>query len=573
MKLSTKHLFLQGIFLLTLISFANAQPTINWAAHCGNSGSDKSLDVSLDQAGNLYTCGYYNNDGYFGSIYLNPGMSSKEAFITRLDANGNFIWAVSGGGYFDDRTLGLCNDPQGNVIATGTYWSNSTFGPFSLNGSADHVFVVKIDPNGNFLWATTGGSSGDDHGYDLVTDPQGNIFITGYLSNHYGPTPGTATFGTLPTFTVFDSIAFVARMSPSGVWQWVKTFGGTDVERDNDIALDSLGNVYVAGGFYGTKSFGPVSLTSTNNSRDIFVIKYDANGNFVWVTTAGDTLDDRANGITIDHEQHLYITGEFRDHVIFGDDTLNNYGGPSGRDIFVGRMDLNGNWLWAKRAGSTNGSDAGRAITVNRNGNIFVTGQCKGLVKFGNDTVFHTGSDSIQAFVAAIDSLGDWKWAMHCGGPLEDRGYGIEADSACKLYFCGYYDTPGGQFGSQSLTTYGRKDGFMARIDGGCFTYAAPDAIEDAVADECAPFLPSVFSPGGSGCISVLDGWCVESMKCVIFNSWGQTVYQTKDPLFCWDGRATNGNVLATGMYYYVYEGTLESGKNIVRKGKIAVIR
>jgi hypothetical protein len=573
MKLSTKHLFLQGIFLLAILSFAKAQPIINWAAHCGGIESDKSLDVSVDQAGNLYTSGYYNNAGFFGSIYLNPGTASKEAFVTRMGPSGGFVWAVSGGGYFDDRTLGLCNDPQGNVIATGTYWSNSTFGPFSLNGSADHVFVVKIDLNGNFLWATTGGSSGDDHGYDLVTDPQGNIFITGYLSNHYGPTPGTATFGTLPSFTVHDSIAFVARLSPTGVWQWVKTFGGTDVEHDNDIAIDSLGNVYVVGGFYGTKSFGPVSLTSTNNSRDIFVVKYDANGNFVWVTTTGDTLDDRANGITIDHEQHIYITGEFRDHVIFGADTLNNYGGPSGRDIFVGRMDLNGNWVWAKRAGSTSGGDAGRAITVNRNGNIFVTGQCRGLVKFGNDTIFHTGSDSIQAFVAAIDSLGDWKWALHCGGPLEDRGYGIVADSACRLYFCGYYDMPNGQFGPHSLTTNGRKDGFMARIDGGCFTYEAPDAIEDEVADECAPRLPSVFSPNGSGCISVLDGWCVESMKCMIFNSWGQTVYQTKDPLFCWDGTSTNGTTLATGMYYYVYEATLESGKNIVSKGKIAVIR
>lgn len=573
MKISSRQFFFAGIFLFVLASFLNAQsPTVNWITHCGsNSGSDKTLDVSLDQAGNIYACGYFNDEGYFDTIHLTA--FNKQAFVTKLDANGNFVWAISGGSGLDDRALGLCTDPQGNIIATGTYWSNATFGSFNIGGSADHVFVVKIDPNGNFLWATPGGSSGDDHGYDVVTDAQGNIFVTGYLSNHYGPSPGTSSFPNLAPFTVLDSIAFVGRMSPSGVWQWVKTFGGTDVERDNDIALDSLGNIYVVGGFYGTKTFGPVSLTSSNNSRDIFVVKYDANGNFIWVTTAGDTLDDRANGIAIDHEQHIYITGEFRDHVLFGSDTLNNYGGPSGRDIFVARMDLNGNWVWAKRAGSTGGSDAGRAITVNRDGNIFVTGQCKGLVKFGNDTTFQTGADSIQVFVAAIDSLGDWKWAMQGGSPLEDRGYGIEADTTCKLYFCGYYDMPSMQFGPHTDTSYGRKDGFIGRIDGGCFTYSIPDAIEDAVADECSPVFQGAFSPNGSGCISALDAWCVESMQCVFYNCWGQAVYQTKDPEFCWAATDVNGNALATGVYFYVYEGTLESGKKITRRGKIAVMR
>jgi gliding motility-associated-like protein len=189
--------------------------------------------------------------------------------------------------------------------------------------------------------------------------------------------------------------------------------------------------------------------------------------------------------------------------------------------------------------------------------------------------MFHTGSDSIQAFVAAIDSLGDWKWAMHAGGPLEDRGYGIEADSACRLYFCGYFDVPSALFGTDTVTSFGRKDGFVARIDGGCFDYI-PDAIEPVVLDECNPTLPNVFTPNGDGindCISVSNEGCIESMKCVFYNRWGQLVYESSEKGFCWDSRNINGALVPAGTYFYVYEGELRNGKSIVRKGQITILR
>ena len=555
---------------------AQQTTTIPWAVNCGNTSSDKALDVSLGADGNVFVSGYFNDNGIFGPISLLPNAYSKEAFVTCLDPAGNFVWAVSGGGNFDDRGLGLANDPQGNVLVTGTYWSSCNFGPINLNGSADHIFLVKIDPNGNFMWGVTGGSDGDDHGYDIVTDPQGNIYMTGYLSNHYFWGIGTAVFGNLPTFQVYDSIAFVAKLDPAGTWQWVQTFGGTDVERDNDLVIDSLGNVYVAGGFYGTKQFGPNTLTSTNGSRDIFVIKYDAAGNFQWVKTTGDSLDDRANGITIDAQQNLYVTGEFRDHVPFGPDTLNNYGGPNGRDIFVARMTTAGSWVWAKRAGSTSGGDAGRAITCDTKGNVFVTGQCKGTVKFGNDTIFATGTDSVQAFVAAIDTSGDWIWALQAGGPLEDRGYGIAVDTSCAIYFCGYFDQSG-QFGSNSLTTYGRKDGFIARIDGGCFVNDPPDttAVPPPPA-ECTAIIPNVFTPNADGMndlLGISDPSCITEMRWEIFNRWGQPVFFSSDPSMTWNGTGKGGEVLSEGVYYYAFEASFANGGQVARKGYVSLYR
>jgi gliding motility-associated-like protein len=566
--------------LLLILSFLfptlgkTQTPTFDWAVQCGNTSADKTLDVATDVNGNLYACGFFNGNGTFGNIQLTPNSGNKDAFVARLDSSGNFLWAISANSGLDDRTLGLCTDHDGNVIATGTYWANITFGTTTLTGSADHPFVIKLDPMGNYIWAIQGGSSGDDHGFDVAVDPQNDIMITGYMSDHYWWAANTGVFGNIPPFPVIDSVAFVAKISSGGTWMWVETFGGTDVERDNDLVVDAAGNVYVAGGFYGTKTFGNTTLTSINGSRDIFVVKYDNAGNFQWVVTTGDSLDDRANGICIDAQQHMYITGEFRDKVPFGSDTLNNHGGPSGRDIFVAMMDTSGNWHWAKRAGSNGGGDVGRAITVNHLGNIFVTGQCKGTVHFGNDTTFATGADSIQVFVAGMDTLGDWKWAMQGGGPLEDRGYGIAVDSSCRLYACGYFDIPSASFFPHSLSAYGRKDGFILRVNNGCFDYnqvPPPDSIPF-----CDVYLPNVFTPNAdmrNDELMMHDPQCIQQMTWTIYNRWGERVTSIADPNKAWDGKDQSGNPVSDGTYYYVLTGAYTNGEPINLTGFFTIIR
>lgn len=576
-----RYFFIAALFACCNLS-AQA-PVWNWAVNCGNTSSDKALDVQVADDGYVYSCGYFNDNGIFGPIQLTPNAVSKEAFLTKLDSSGNFIWARSGGGYFDDRALGLTIDPQGNIIITGTFWSNISFGSYTLGGSADHVFVVKYDPAGNIIWATAGGGQGDDHGYDMVTDSAGNIFITGYLSTHYGPPVCNSMFGSLPPFSYTDSIAFVARMSSAGQWVWVKTFDGTDVQRDNDIAIDSAGNVYVCGGFYGTnRQFGSASINSVAGSRDIYVVKYDANGNFIWVKSTGDSLDDRANGIIVGADQKLYITGEFRDHVPFGPDTLNNNGGPNGKDIFVAKMDLDGNWIWAKKAGSNSGSESGRAIVENNKHNIFITGQCKGNVNFGNDTSFSTGTDSVQIFVAGIDTTGDWKWAVQCGGAIEDRGYGITTDSACRIYFCGYFDWAPASFGPNTVTSYGAKDGFIARLSETCFDYEedsiiiVPPPPPSPSPGDCPLAISNIYSPNGDGINDVLtiqNDTCIEYGSWYIYNRWGNLVYYTTELQAGWPATDNSGKPVSEGVYYYILDVVKTGPEHEILKGFIHVIR
>lgn len=571
----THRYFLTLAFCCFVYCLSAQSPLWNWETNCGSSSSDKALDVALGSDGSIYSCGFFNNAGQFGTIALTNNSYSKDAFIAKQDKYGNYLWARSVNSGLDDRALGVTVDKDDNVIICGTFWSSMQVGPYYLSGSADSPFIIKYDENGNLLWAVTGGGNGDDHAFDMVTDNSGNIFVTGFLSTHYGPPVCTAAFGALPQFSYSDSIGFIAKLSATGVWQWVHTFDGTDVQRDNDIAIDAQGGLYVCGGFYGSNNyFGPIPLSSIANSRDIFVTKYDANGNFQWVNQVGGYADDRANGITYGADGFLYLTGEFRAEIYFDGDTLNNNGGPGGKDIFVAKMDINGGWKWASKAGSDSGGESGRAITSTNNHCVYITGQCKGAnVAFGDSISLNTGTDSTQIFVAGIDTAGKWRWAVQAGGIGEDRGYGVAADDSCMVYFCGYFSAPACTLGQFIQNTYGSKDGIVARLDVTCFNYTSDSLTHVETHDGmCAPYLPSFLSVNSDvDYVSVQNGACLTEGTLTIYNLWGQPVFATQNLNARWYGTATNGGMLPGGTYFYVIQST--EGADITATGKVMLVR
>ncbi len=477
-----KKKLLLALWCLFFISVQSQ--TFQWAKQAGGPLSDKSQAIDIDDVGNSYIGGFYNVGQpaavtvSFGGI--NPQTNwGKEGFLSKVDKNGNFVWVREAIGGYDERVLGVHVDRVNNFIyATGTTWGWGTpdndinFGSCfddNIYGQYDQIFLGKFDVNGNCQWLVTAGGDSDDHGFDITTDYWGNVYLAGFISDaNWNATP--AAFGSIMVNAPLgDSLAFVAKLNSNGIFQWVRTFGGCDSERDNKIESDSAGNVYVTGGFYGTKSFGTTTLTAADH--DIFVVKYDKNGNFQWVRTAGSPLDDRANSICIDQAQQVYITGEFRDYCVFGTDTLNNNGGPGGRDIFVAKLTAAGNWKWAKKAGSSAGGERGNGICTNNKGNIFVTGTFADTAKFGNNiSLISAPTVTVDVFVAGIDSLGKWRWAVKGGGMNEDKGNGIACDDSCYVYTTGWFDGAA-TFGANSLTSYGSKDAYVARIKSDCFTY------------------------------------------------------------------------------------------------------
>jgi len=577
---SKTAILLAGFLLFSLSSFAQSW---GWGIKGGGNLSDKACKMVMDAAGNSYVTGYYNEEATFGSIVIPfTNFHSKEVFVAKIDPNGNYLWVRTGENYYDDRGLGICLDPLGNVIVTGTCWGGLNFGTMTTTNSTaytDQIYVLKLDNNGNDVWLISAGVDeteshySDDHGHSVVSDPSGNIFITGFISNHTSMA-NQAHFGTLNIpIGIEDSLAFVGKLSSAGTWQWVRTFDGEDGSRDNRIALDANNYVYVVGGFRGTKTFGTSTISSVG-ATDVFVVKYDENGNYIYVQRAGSTYDDRADDIVIGPDNHAYITGEFRDKAGFGLDSINNNGGAGGKDIFVARMALDGTWNWAKKAGSNGGSDRGCGITMNNKYNIFVTGQFRGDATFGNTIALSSGTDSVQVFVAAIDTLGKWRWALQGGGPVEDRGTSIACDTLCNVAICGYYSNSA-SFGGITLPGDVKKDIFVAKISDACFGYA-PTPEEPVLPTDyyCTFLLSNVFSPNGDGIndeYAFTSNCNAKSVTINIVNRWGVIVYENNDPLKNWDGKDQHGMEVSDGVYFYSIKADLANGKNEFASGFIQV--
>jgi hypothetical protein len=399
--------------------------------------------------------GYFENATTFGSTTI-TSIGGSDIYAAKCDPAGNWLWAVQAGSSSSDYGWDIEVDSGGNVYITGYFRNTADFGSTSLTSYGGYdTYAAKLDPDGNWLWVVQAGGTGDDMGYGIAADPQGNALITGKFL-------GTATFGTTVLSSLGFSEIYVAKLDGSGNWQWVEHAGGTNVDEGHAIASDSQGNVYLTGIFRGTSTFGATGLTS-NGYNDVFTAKLDAAGNWLWAARGGGdngTYGDQAYGIAVDPSGNAYVTGYYYGIGSFGDSSFSNVGS---HDMYVAKIDADGNWQWANHAGGT-GTDTGWGIAVDSEGKAFIAGDFQGTADFGSIAL--TGPGYADIFIAALDQAGQWDWALQAGGSSNDYGMDAGLDAAGNIYLHGTYSSVA-QFGPFSLTSSGSFDIFVAKLGTG----------------------------------------------------------------------------------------------------------
>jgi hypothetical protein len=411
----------------------------------GGNSNDEGRGIAVDSSGNAYITGYFQGAALFGATTLTSA-GSYDTYIAKVDIWGNFLWAKSAGGSSDDVGNGIAVDSSGNAYITGRFQGTSLFGATTLSsaGNSD-IYVAKVDSGGNFLWAKRVGGINSD----LAVDSSGNAYITGSLS-------GTALFGatTLTSAGGFDT--YIAKVDSGGNFIWAKRAGGTSDDYGRGIALDSSGNAYITGSLQGTALYGATTLTSSG-SYDTYIAKVDSVGNFLWAKSAGGSSDDVGVGIALDSSGNAYITGYFSGTAVFGATTLTSAGD---RDIYVAKLDIGGNFLWAKRAGGISW-DSGNGIAVDSSGNTYITGYFNGIAVFGATTLISAGGD--DTYIAKVDIGGNFLWAKRAGGTSSDRGSDIALDSSGNAYITGWFEGTA-VFGATTLTSVWGRDVFIWKV-------------------------------------------------------------------------------------------------------------
>ena len=299
-------------------------------------------------------------------------------------------------------------------------------------------------------WAKGTGAVHTDAGEAIAIDSDGYIYSTGRFCD-------TVDFGSISLTAAGPEDIYVAKHDANGNFLWVRRAGGTSSDIGRDIAIDNEGNVYITGHFSETADFGPTSFTCYGRT-DIFVAKLDTNGNWLWAQRGYGPGEDASYGIALDEFANVYLTGHFAGTISFGDTSLTASGST---DIFVAQLSTNGFWQWAQKAGGIT-RDGGRDIAVDHLGFVYVSGVFFHLCDFGSISLA-TGYDE-DAFVACMDSAGNWIWAKQAGGSSSDSGHRLTVDNMGHIFLAGVF---GGTatFGTIELTSSGPYDIYVAKLD------------------------------------------------------------------------------------------------------------
>lgn len=312
-----------GVFNLTAstitggamyISKFSGSGLFNWAKQFGGY-NDYVNAIAVDYSGNVFTTGTFNGSSDFDpgigtfylSTFLNPPPSADwEPFILKLDSTGNFIWAkqMVGSPGSDNEGTAIVSDAFGNVYTTGFFTVTADFDPgsatFSLTPvTGNDIFISKLDSSGNFVWAKQMGGSnlynGWGSGYSIAigNNGSGDVYIAGTFVDTADFDPGAGTYF-LSSNGWYD--VFISRITASGNFVWAKSMGGTGIEYNPSIAVNTMGNCYIAGDFSSPVITAGTNVLINNDNTGFTTDGYIAKLNNISVGLVS-VMDD--NGISV----------------------------------------------------------------------------------------------------------------------------------------------------------------------------------------------------------------------------------------------------------------------------------
>jgi len=410
----------------------------------------------VDKEQNLLTVGIFGESVTIGSETLSNDNAISDGYIVKYTPDGETDWVVQLKTDSIYEIYGITTDEENNVIIAGEFRSELTVLNHTISGNdIDAAFLIKLDPEGNYIWAKGFPIGGTVYHAIPAADGNNNIYMALDVTV---PENQTLTFGNVSTHQAEAEATVLVKFDHNGNTQWVKTYGAVDNDPTSsswpvDIKADAEGNSYLWGWCKTNAVFGTTTLVNPlSNSMFYYITKINTSGEVVWVKPIyernysynyGDLLD-------IDQVGNVYVGGHFRDAMSIETHTFV----PAGtNDFFVAKFSENGDYQWIKTIPG-NSSAMINALDVYQNNILSIAGYASGGSLLGEFEIkYRGGSTCITALL-----IGDVKYLA-----VDPTELSIEAQTNSTDTFYIYSNTS-----------------WMAESDQAWLTLSATSGINDA---------------------------------------------------------------------------------------------
>jgi len=372
-----------------------------WAKQiiCDNTLTIRSL--ARDASNNIIVTGEFNGTITFDVMQsgtTHTALGYSDIFIAKYNSNGILLWSSQVGGTSTENSYSIKTDILGNIYTTGYFQGTIDFDPgtnsFNMTATGgnpqQNTFILKLDSNGQFGWAKQfiGGSN---YSFSSECNTNGDIFVSGMFHGTVDFDPST-NINNLTSGTYGDF--FICKLNSSGQFIWSKQMACSQQSYIQTMELDFNGNILLSGGFKGTTDFDPgtgLNELTSNGNYDIFALKLDGNGTFIWAQQIGGTESDFCQSICSNNTGAVFFGGYFNGNVDFDPGASSFNVTSQSKDMFVLKLNGNGNFEWAEVLGGNSYEEISSISTVSTtNDIIYLTGY------FGGSTDMNGGAGQLN---------------------------------------------------------------------------------------------------------------------------------------------------------------------------------
>jgi len=445
------------LMLLVSESMQIAAQSYVWARQTGSANASDEIypfTHTVDGSNSVISCGAFS-----GTMDFNPGpgvanLSTNsmvyDAYIQKLDAAGNFLWAASLQGNGIILIHSVKTDANGAIFLCGTFDTPTDFNPgaavnvVSPQGSEDG-FLLKLNASGVFQWVKTFGSPLASSTTPLAMAIDANngneIVLTGYFSDSTDFDPG-------PAVNTFNSLGFadgfILRLNSAGNFMWAKTLQTVDYMNPSELNLDGGSSILIGGTFQGNVDMDPgpsVDYLNSGNSEDVFVLKLNSAGNFQWSNQLGNNNYESLNGLVTDNTGHVYVALSFSDSLDADPGAGVSMVYSQGyNDVLLAKFTPGGAFQWAKGIGGS-GFDDPKGLCIDGGNTLFLTGTFEASCDLdpGASVQNLNSNGDYDLFVARYDAWGNYLFARQVGGSGADASLHLEVDNLGNLICSGQF--------------------------------------------------------------------------------------------------------------------------------------